>query len=49
MTNLNIELPDEIHKKLKFEALNEDKTLKSLIIEKLTYAVEGRKKDAKRK
>ncbi len=35
MANINIQIPDELHKKLKFEALRKDLTLKSLIISKL--------------
>jgi predicted HicB family RNase H-like nuclease len=32
MVNINIEIPDELHKKLKLEAVKKDKTLKELII-----------------
>jgi DNA-directed RNA polymerase subunit L len=49
MVNLNIDLPDEVHKSLKFQAIKEDKTLKNLIVSKLAVAIEGRKKDAKKK
>ncbi len=49
MVNLNIDLPDETHKSLKFQAIKEDKTLKDLIIQRLALAVEGRRKDGKRK
>lgn len=31
--NINIEIPEDIHKKLKIKALKEDKTLKELVIE----------------
>ena len=37
--NLNIELPDELHKKLKLQAVKEDSTLKASIIEKLEKAM----------
>lgn len=30
--NINIEIPDEIHKQLKLYALKKDKTLKELIV-----------------
>jgi hypothetical protein len=48
MVNLNIDLPDEIHKSLKFQAIKEDKTLKELIISKLAIAIDGRKKNGKK-
>lgn len=49
MVNLNIELPDEVHKSLKVQAINEDKTLKELIVLKLASALDGGKKDGKKK
>ena len=35
MTNINIKIPDEIHKKLKLEAIKRDETLKNIVILKL--------------
>lgn len=32
MVNINIHIPDELHKKLKIEAVKQDSTLKDLII-----------------
>lgn len=34
--NINIEIPDETHKLLKVRAIQEDKTLKELIVETLS-------------
>jgi len=34
--NINIEIPDDVHKILKVKAIQEDKTLKDLIIEVLS-------------
>jgi hypothetical protein len=34
--NINIELPDKLHKDLKLKALENDKTLKELVIEILS-------------
>lgn len=36
MTNINIKLPEDLHKQLKIEAINNDKTLKDYIIMKLS-------------
>lgn len=36
MANINIKIPDEVHKKLKIEAIQQDSTLKEIIIQKLT-------------
>jgi len=36
MANINIQVPDDIHKKLKIEAISKDSTLKDLIIKKLS-------------
>jgi hypothetical protein len=44
LVNINIEIPDELHKKLKLASLLEDKTLKEFVIETL----EKRAKEAKR-
>lgn len=35
MTNVNIEIPDELHKKLKIQCAVEEKTLRDLIVESL--------------
>ncbi len=35
MTNINIEIPEELHKKIKLRSVIEEKTLKGFIIEKL--------------
>jgi hypothetical protein len=35
MTNINIEIPDELHKKLKIQCAIEEKTLKDLIVDSL--------------
>lgn len=35
MSNINIAISDELHKKLKLEAVKTDKTLKELIVLKL--------------
>ncbi|MEM2131072.1 MAG: hypothetical protein QXR96_00980 [Candidatus Woesearchaeota archaeon] len=32
MTNINIEIPDELHKKLKIQSAIEEKTLKDYIV-----------------
>ena len=44
MTNINIEIPDELHKKVKIQCAIEEKTLRDLIIE----ALEERLKKARR-
>lgn len=36
MANINIQIPDEIHKKLKIEAIEQDATLKDIIVGKLS-------------
>jgi predicted HicB family RNase H-like nuclease len=35
MTNINIEIPDDLHKKLKIQCAIEEKTLKDYIVETL--------------
>jgi hypothetical protein len=35
MTNVNIELPEAVHKKLKLRAVEEGKTLQQLLVETL--------------
>ena len=38
MVNINIEIPDDLHKKMKIKSVMEEKTLKDHIIEELnTY------------
>jgi hypothetical protein len=49
MVNLNIDLPDEVHKSLKLQATKEDRTLKDLIVFRLAAELEGRKKNARKK
>ena len=39
MVNINIQLPEELHKELKLEAISNDKTLKGLINEALEEGV----------
>lgn len=39
MVNINIEIPDELHKKMKLKSVMKEKTLKDFIIEELdSYA-----------
>jgi len=35
MANLNIIIPEDVHKKLKIDAIKQDKSLKDMIIKKL--------------
>lgn len=35
MVNLNIEIPDDLHKKIKLSAVREDKTLKECVTQRL--------------
>ncbi len=42
MVNINIKIPDELHKKLKLEAIQSDTTLKQLIIQKIKEKTKGR-------
>ncbi len=35
MTNINIEIPNNLHKKIKLEAVKKDSTIKALIIQTL--------------
>ncbi len=35
MTNINIEIPDELHKKLKIQCAVEEKTLRDYIVDSL--------------
>ena len=41
MTNINIEIPDELHKKIKLNAVLEDVSLKDYIIKKLENEVKN--------
>ncbi|MFC1648644.1 hypothetical protein ACFL1B_04255 [Nanoarchaeota archaeon] len=41
MTRINISIPDELHKKLKLEAVKTDRTLKNYIIEVLDKKQRG--------
>jgi predicted HicB family RNase H-like nuclease len=43
MSNINIEIPDDLHKKLKLEAVKEEISLKNLIIDSLQNNL-GKKK-----
>lgn len=49
MVNINIDIPDDVHKALKLRALRENTPLKNLIVAKLSAEIEGRKKDARKK
>ncbi|MFA6072922.1 MAG: hypothetical protein WC758_02320 [Candidatus Woesearchaeota archaeon] len=49
MANLNIDIPDDVHKSLKIQAIKEDKTLKELIVSRLATNLEVRKKDGRKK
>lgn len=40
MVNINIAIPDELHKQLRMQAVLEDKTLKQLVIERIDKGVE---------
>lgn len=45
MPNINIELPEDLHKKLKLEAVKKEITLKDLIILKIdAWKKQGRSK-----
>ena len=43
MANINIEVPDDVYKKVKLDAIMKDKTVKELIIEKIDEAMRRRK------
>lgn len=43
MTNINIEIPDNIHKEIKLKAVLEDLTIKSYIIKSLEKKFSGKK------
>ena len=44
VVNINIEVPDDVYKKVKLEAIMKDQTVKDLIIAKLDEALRRRKK-----
>ncbi|MFC2136040.1 hypothetical protein ACFLTH_15605 [Bacteroidota bacterium] len=44
MTNINIEIPDDIHKEIKLKAVLEDSTIKDYIINTLKKTVKSKKK-----
>ncbi len=41
MTNININIPDDLHKSLRIEAAIEEKPIKELVIEILKESVKG--------
>lgn len=43
MVNINIEIPDDLHKKVKLSAITNDQTLKEYILEKLQKRIEVQK------
>ena len=43
MVNINIHIPDELHKKIKLEAVRKETTIKKIIIETLETDVGGKK------
>jgi predicted HicB family RNase H-like nuclease len=44
MTNINIEIPDELHKKAKIQCAIDEKTLKEFIIEAIEEKLQQKKK-----
>jgi hypothetical protein len=42
MANINIEIPDDVYKKVKLAAIMQDKTVKDYVIEKLGTAMRRR-------
>ena len=42
MVNINVAIPDELHKRLKLSAIQRDKTLKEYIIRQLDSMLRGR-------
>jgi hypothetical protein len=49
LVNLNIDIPDEVHKALKLRAIKEDRTLKEMIVSKLEEEIGARKNNARKK
>jgi uncharacterized protein (DUF1778 family) len=43
MTNINIEIPDDIYKKVKLAAIMQDKSVKDFIIERLEAKMNSKK------
>jgi len=43
MVNINIEIPDELHKKIKLDAVKKDTSIKEYIIKIFEESVKGRK------
>ena len=43
MANINIEIPDDIYKKVKLAAITKDKTVKAFIIEQLEQKMQKTK------
>lgn len=43
MTNINIEIPNELHKKIKLASVIKDTTIKQLIIETLKKEIKDEK------
>ena len=44
MANINIEIPDDIYKKVKLAAIMQDKTVKDFIIAKIDSGLKRRKR-----
>lgn len=42
MVNINIEIEDKLHKKIKIKSIHQDLTLKDFIIKKLEEAMNGK-------
>ncbi|MFH1173888.1 MAG: hypothetical protein V1725_02020 [archaeon] len=42
MANINISIPDDVHKRLKYAALLQDKHIKELIIDLLERKINGK-------
>jgi hypothetical protein len=49
LVNLNIDIPDEVHKSLRIRAIKEDRTLKEVIVSRLAEEIEVRKKDGRKR
>jgi len=43
MSNINIEIPDDLHKKIKLEAVKEEISLKEFIIKSLKKSMDNKK------
>lgn len=44
MVNINIEVPDDLHKRVKLAAVQTDKTVKTYVIERITDGLRRRGK-----